>query len=476
MSEVCSTEPAPEKPRSRFAFLLRPWFVISATIFAILLSIAAGYRASRLAGIPPIDEIVDRETEGRVAITPEENAFTYYKRAWKLMPPRLDRKAIRAAMDVLDTGDSLEIPPAAQNCLRDCEAALTEWERGTKCDRGVRVEPADLRWGDDGNISDCIIMRELAILRSSQSLHDGQPEDSWRWLHAVFRFTRHRGNPGSISERYHGAMSHVLSGASVAAWAAHKDVTAEHLKSALSDLRELDRLTSPNLVTLKAEYLSVVKHLESPGAVRELAAAGDFPDALLDVHLFLNAEPDVCRVLLRHVYANHLSQCDLPRWERTYASTSNDLFLPTGRESPPLMDVVKLDEELSRSSVAESFYRSLGWLGRMNLERTHQIALELCLSVELFRRRHGRYPETLDALVPDFIDEVPHDIYGSGPNDRMLMARRAADPSQMIFGASFYKPGLVIYSRGPDGIDDGSRGQGSDFGVTILDPSDDVAE
>ena len=367
MSEVSSADPAPEKPRSRFAFLLRPWFLISVTIFAILLSIAVGYRASRLAGIPPIDEIVDRETEGRVAITPEENAFTYYKRAWKLMPPRLDHEAMRDAMDVLETGDSLAVSPAAQTCLRDCDAALVEWERGTKCDRGVRVQPADLRWGDYGETGNCVTMRKLARLRSSQSLHDGQPEESWRWLHAVFRFTRHLGNPGSIFDRDNGAGAHFMCAASVVAWAADKDVTAEHLKTALSDLRELDKLTSPNSVTLKAEYLSVVKHLESPGAVREIAAEGDVPDVLLDAYLFLNAEPELSRVLVRHVYANHLSQCDLPRWERTYASMGNDLFVPTGRESPPLMDVVKLNAELTRSLAAEFLCPKFGWLGQINL-------------------------------------------------------------------------------------------------------------
>jgi hypothetical protein len=90
MSEVSFEEPAPESPRSRFAFLLRPWFLIVVTFLVVLVAIPLGYRTSRLAAIPSIEEIIDREVEGRIEIDPDRNAFTFYERVWKMAPPGLD--------------------------------------------------------------------------------------------------------------------------------------------------------------------------------------------------------------------------------------------------------------------------------------------------------------------------------------------------------------------------------------------------
>jgi ABC-type transport system involved in multi-copper enzyme maturation permease subunit len=62
----------------------------------------------------------------------------------------------------------------------------------------------------------------------------------------------------------------------------------------------------------------------------------------------------------------------------------------------------------------------------------------LALAAEQFRRRLGRWPERLDELTPDFLTKVPTDPFGGAA----LRLRRLPD-------------GLVIYSVGPDGTDDG---------------------
>jgi hypothetical protein len=82
------------------------------------------------------------------------------------------------------------------------------------------------------------------------------------------------------------------------------------------------------------------------------------------------------------------------------------------------------------------------------------------LAVERFRRRHGRWPERLEDLVPDYLDRVPADPYDGAP----LRLRKLAD-------------GLVIYSVGANGQDDGGdvdillhldRG-GQDIGIRLWD-------
>jgi hypothetical protein len=70
-------------------------------------------------------------------------------------------------------------------------------------------------------------------------------------------------------------------------------------------------------------------------------------------------------------------------------------------------------------------------------------ALIAC-ALERFRLAHGEYPENIDALVPQFLDTIPHDIIGGGP----LHYHRA---SQATF---------VLYSVGWNRRDDGGvRGQ-----------------
>jgi hypothetical protein len=81
------------------------------------------------------------------------------------------------------------------------------------------------------------------------------------------------------------------------------------------------------------------------------------------------------------------------------------------------------------------------------------------LAAERYRLAHGRWPESVGELVPDFLAKVPTDPY----NRRPVRLRRLDD-------------GLVIYSVGPDGQDDGGNvnrqnnvAPGSDLGYRLWD-------
>jgi hypothetical protein len=81
------------------------------------------------------------------------------------------------------------------------------------------------------------------------------------------------------------------------------------------------------------------------------------------------------------------------------------------------------------------------------------------LAAERYRLAHGRWPESLEALVPEFLPKVPTDPY----DRKALRLRRLAD-------------GLVVYSVGPDGKDDGGHlnrqnllAPGSDLGFRLWD-------
>jgi hypothetical protein len=63
----------------------------------------------------------------------------------------------------------------------------------------------------------------------------------------------------------------------------------------------------------------------------------------------------------------------------------------------------------------------------------------IACGLERCRLARGQYPETLDALVPQFAEKVPHDVIGGQP----LKYHRTADGQ------------FVLYSIGWNGKDDG---------------------
>jgi hypothetical protein len=72
-------------------------------------------------------------------------------------------------------------------------------------------------------------------------------------------------------------------------------------------------------------------------------------------------------------------------------------------------------------------------------------------ALERFHLAHGNYPEMLDALAPQFIATLPHDIIGGQP----LHYRRTDDPPSPGSGAASGK--FVLYSVGWDEKDDGGK-------------------
>jgi hypothetical protein len=73
---------------------------------------------------------------------------------------------------------------------------------------------------------------------------------------------------------------------------------------------------------------------------------------------------------------------------------------------------------------------------------------QIVCALERYRLAVGQYPETLDALSPQFIEKLPHDIIGGQP----LIYRRIDPPSQGSVAASGK---FLLYSVGWNEMDDG---------------------
>jgi hypothetical protein len=69
----------------------------------------------------------------------------------------------------------------------------------------------------------------------------------------------------------------------------------------------------------------------------------------------------------------------------------------------------------------------------------------VAFALAAYRREHGRYPEKLDALAPQYLATIPGDLFSG----KALIYRSAAN-------------GYLFYSVGINGKDDGGRGYDDD--------------
>jgi hypothetical protein len=69
------------------------------------------------------------------------------------------------------------------------------------------------------------------------------------------------------------------------------------------------------------------------------------------------------------------------------------------------------------------------------------------IALERDRLAHGEFPEVLDALAPQFIAQVPHDVIGGGP----LKYRRTADGQFVLYSIGWNERddgGVVVFNKG----------------------------
>jgi hypothetical protein len=73
-------------------------------------------------------------------------------------------------------------------------------------------------------------------------------------------------------------------------------------------------------------------------------------------------------------------------------------------------------------------------------------------ALERYRLTHGQYPEALDALAPQFIEEIPHDLINGQP----LHYRRTDDGKFVLYSIGWNEKddgGVVIFRSNNGSVD-----------------------
>lgn len=124
-----------------------------------------------------------------------------------------------------------------------------------------------------------------------------------------------------------------------------------------------------------------------------------------------------------------------------------------------------VDSKLAAFSMAlRAFLPYSGYylgLGERHLEMVASLrAARVALAAERYRMDNGSLPESLERLVPGYIDSIPLDPFDSKPlKYKVGTLKCVRDMSALKKGAKWIEgEGFVVYSIGRNGIDDGAEG------------------
>lgn len=439
---------ATSKAASWVLWLLHPKVAIPLVLILSLFSAPLVYRAIRLAKVPPANEPFDTKSVLELEVPDSDNAFVEYRAANVLLVPR-DPKADINDFLKAESGGWGQATEPVRKWLDANRPFMELWRKGTLKPDAQYCRASVLR-ADTSLAEEIQQAREfsrLVRLEASRLLVEGQPDAAWDWLLTSFRMSRQPGRHGPMIERLVGIGTHALTAEGMVKWANDPQVTGDLLRRAMRELPDEQKRTPPLSACLQTEYLSVM------ATWRTLT----FGPANATLNR-LTGESKLNERVFRHVFANWLSQADLPRNQRTKTLPGLFVFEP----SPANVKTQPSASEVS-GYVYESMMAALlvpsgqQFFVATDREAARDTVLLTVLALELFAREHGRYPEKLEELVPNFLPVVSEDTHA--PPKTPLRYRRDAD-------------GALIYSVGDNGTDDGGVFEKvEDIGYRIGKPS-----
>jgi hypothetical protein len=376
------------------------------------------WRATSLRGLPDLGEPFDTRALGVIAVPENENAFTYYRRASAQLDgvPSTNRPFISWG----------EVPLADKDWFFANAAAIELWVDGTMQDRAVFIQPKDFR--NDSPMKVAYDLRTFAALAEIAGLRleaAGDLDQAWTWYRAGLRSSRHCGMHGGIIERLCGISIYNRLETAIRGWADQPNLTTDTLRQALAELIVINAMTPSLSENLRAEYFLDDAVLNDPNLsvwrlLNDLKSEPDptvrpSPFARLQegwLRLVLR-EPTRSRRLLRVIFANWLSAADLPDAERArrVKKGRHGLFYDPPPGAPRPAGLFTPDQ---RDAWLEStLYLRLIWENLDGFEQAEaresalRAGLVVRLAEELYKREHGKLPDSPDQLVGPYLKMLP---------------------------------------------------------------------
>jgi hypothetical protein len=420
--------------------------------------------------VPDVGEPFDVHAFESTSVAADKNAFTLYRQAQaqfvdlkaivKDNPLRLEA-AKKDQDDVLRKGWAAASEDVRQYLAAN-RKALETWKRGTERADALEVPLDQVSLESDFSAGQTIRNLVLLALIEAERLNAvNRPQEAWAWHRASLRASRHVGMHAVTIQRLIGVATYQATLGPVLRWSARPDLKAADLRQALADVESMNRMTPPFSETLKVEYLWMAHEARNfvgaPGA-RTSANAGK-PAGFFDR----------VRRLMNLMFANWLSQADVPRYQRVKLEfDAPELYAidPADRSDPKLRDPADIERwfALPKRKVpalvaflrGPSYVLSVAFFTltipatgayheAIDREGVDRGALVLGLALETYRREHGQFPATLKDLVrAGDLKMLPTDPFAKG---EPLRYRREASPHEAA----------LVWSVWYDEVDQGGK-------------------
>lgn len=368
---------------------------------------------------------------------------------------------------------SSTVPPLA-NWPQENQAALDMLIEAAKLPRFYLPSPSLLNEIDEALMERRMLGPQMArraandlAIRAMWNLGEGRPDDTWHDILAIYRLGRLVSQGYTIVEQLVGyAIDRYASDATLAilqhvklspdqAKAIHRDLSSLAEYSAMVDAIDIGERTSLEDITMrmklgkKGHWLELLSVNESVLALARMPAdwnvviqqSNEFCDRIVAA---VRMSPGPARAQAIEALNREISQMEAGV-KRKLPSIGG----MTEAERGELFASMLLALQLPNVDVA---------LYAQDRTNTHLALSRLAAALAVYRAEHGRYPDSLDALVSEIIDKLPVDCFHQGP----FVYRPAAD-------------GFTLYSFGPNGQDNSGLDAKEPVSANIPADADDIA-
>lgn len=401
--------------------------VLCGTVFLGGLTAAVAWRSFQVLRVPaPFDST----HLGTIGVPDARNAFAYYDRCELTDPPDGVVAALRRTWP--------DVKAEFYGWLEENSDARQRFLAGSQQSQAVSRQPKDHSEPAAVSVIDHAGLSRLARLSAARCCSCGDLDEAFVWLRAAFRHSRHVGMYGPIIDRQLGVNLHRVVCRDLQRWAGDPGVDAQLLQRALHALQEDYRLTQPYSTVLRSEYFQVLHEL---GPSRGVASTDSDQASIPLLH------PARLRWgLVNMTYANWLAHIDWPRKTRPPQRPQFPYLFAVSDAAPQAVGLSLPPRELELylkwfPVQSEHFCDALkaeAWIER---ERTEQSQLVAALGLQVFVRRQGRFPDSLEEFRAANIIDWPRDPY-------------SFELSPLRYRGDNQGQSATIWSVGRNGIDD----------------------
>jgi hypothetical protein len=419
---------AVELLRKRLRQLLRVVVVLAACLTVAAAALAIWWLNS-LNGLPDIGDPFDVAAFRTFSLPDEQNAFTFFRRAWKAAEPvpwefsetnpvfrafvEANRPAVELILQGAEQGDGISGPVGEP----------LPGENNSDLDSAYPLQASS--WGLVG----------ILLMEGGLREERGDMTGAWDCYRAVLRMTVHVRRRERLKDRVRVTLWLPVLQRHLATWAADPRTTIPQVRRALEAVVACRPRPEWDVFTLKIEYLDIMRFLdrgvvlpreqieeEWTHRLGEMQLPVDLARDLYQMKRGLAREPERSRRVIRLLFANWLAHLEHPvqrkpaaRARFHIAKQTNSVLLYHASPDAPAAARALSPQELARWLVTANDaklalrYAFHTWPAVRRREQRGYREQVVLLAREIYRRERGALPPSDEALVGTYLKSLPDD-------------------------------------------------------------------